>query len=524
MKKTVGLLLVLVLLITTGCSQKTTQSVKKDEIVISVGVYMTEGGYDPIAGYGVWGPDIFHSNLMKYNFQNQLEIDLATSYKISEDGLTYTFPLRKDAKFADGTPLTAKDVVFTYMSAKNSGSATDLTMLTEAKAIDDYTVVFTLNKPWSPFLLTTTSIGIVPQHAYNAQYGDHPLGSGPWKVAEFQKNQQLILVPNEHYYGKKPVFKKVTMLKMDEEAALAGAKSGQLDMVLIETEFAKTKVSGMNLQEIETVSGFVINLPTVEEFKNADGKLVGNNITQDIAIRKALNIGIDRNLIVQNAFNGIGDPAYGWSRGIPWGNTAANFSDNQVEEAKKILTDAGWIDTDGDGVREKNGVKAEFVITGRANDLQRYNGVVAVAEDAKKLGIRIIPKAAPWSEARAISPSTPTCWVFGRNNPTEFYRYYHSSQIGKGGIGNPSSYSNSQVDAYMDQALKSTNVDEAMNYWKLAQWDGKTGTKEDYPYLWIANSRLNYLVKDGLQIGKQKINVRGQGMAVIENMSEWSWQ
>ncbi len=521
MKRLFGILLILIVVVVAGCSQK--DAMKKDEVVVSVGVNMTAGGYDPITGYGVWSPDIFHSALLKYNIKSELEPDLATGFEISKDGLTYTYQLRKDAKFADGQQLTAKDVAFTYMSAKSSGSAADLTMLEDAKAIDDFTVVFKLKRAWSVFTFTTASIGIVPQHAYNEKYGDHPIGSGPWKIAQFDKDQQLILVPNEHYYGKKPKLKKVTILKLDEEAALAAAKSGKVDLVLVESEFAKTKVTGMHLTELETVTGLVINLPTVKESKTPDGKIIGNNVTSDLAIRKALNIGIDRNMIIQNALNGIGDAAYGWSGALPWGNSAANFTDNQVEEAQKILADAGWVDTDGDGIREKHGIKAEFVVTGRSNDLQRYNTVVALSLEAKKLGINIIPKAAPWSECR-IAQATPTCWVFGSHNPMDMYRYYHSSQMGKGIIGNPSSYSNPSVDTYIDQALSATSADKAAEFWRLAQWDGNTGMKEDYPYLWIANVRLTYFVKDGLDIGNQRLHVRSQGIPVVENLNEWSWK
>lgn len=524
MKKVIALLLIIGMLATTGCSPNNQQEVvKRDEVIISVGTVLLAGGYDPIAGYGVWGPDIFHSALLKFNLESKLEVDLATDYEISEDGLTYTYHLREDAKFADGEPLTADDVVFTFMNAKASGSPADLTMLEDAKAEDDYTVVFSLNKPWSPFLTTTATIGIVPEHAYNEQYGDNPIGAGPWKVAEFQKEQQLILVPNEYYYGEKPILQKVTFLKVDEQTALATAKSGQLDLVLVESEFAKSEVEGMNLVSLETVSGLVINFPTIEEKVSENGELVGNNVTSDIAIRKALNIGIDRELIIENALNGIGDPAYGWSAKLPWGNADAYFEDNRLEEAKKILEDAGWVDTNGDGIREKQGVKAEFTVTGRSDDLQRYNTVIAVSEQAKELGINIIVESAPWSKCR-VAQATPTCWIFGSHNPMDVYRYYHSSQTGEGVIGNPSSYSNPKVDEYIDRALSASTEDKANEYWILSQWDGSTGMKEDYPYLWIANSRLTYFVKEGLDIGEQRVHVRSQGISVIENLHEWSWK
>ncbi|MBR1895415.1 MAG: ABC transporter substrate-binding protein, partial [Pyramidobacter sp.] len=89
----------------------------KDEIVISTGVNMVAGKFDPTTGHGVWGPDIFHCHLVKVGADNKLELDLATAEKVSEDGATYTYEIRKDAKFADGAPLTAKDVVFTFEKA-----------------------------------------------------------------------------------------------------------------------------------------------------------------------------------------------------------------------------------------------------------------------------------------------------------------------------------------------------------------------------------------------------------------------
>ncbi|MBQ4208190.1 MAG: ABC transporter substrate-binding protein, partial [Clostridia bacterium] len=86
----------------------------KDEIVISTGVNMVAGKFDPTTGHGVWGPDIFHCHLVKVGADNKLELDLATSEKVGEGGAVYTYEIRKDAKFTDGVPLTAKDVVFTF--------------------------------------------------------------------------------------------------------------------------------------------------------------------------------------------------------------------------------------------------------------------------------------------------------------------------------------------------------------------------------------------------------------------------
>lgn len=520
MKKVLLLSWLVIISLLAGCtSAKDAKPVAKDEITISAGVNLVAGGYDPTAGYGVWAPDIFHSRLLQVKENNQLANDLATAYEVSADGLTYTFRIRNDAKFSDGHPLTAEDVVFTFETTKNKASAADLTMLDSVSSPDAGTVVFRLKRPWSTFVFHLSEIGIVPKHAYSPNYGDHPIGSGAWKIAEFTKEQQLILVPNEHYYGVKPKLKKVTILKLDEDAALAAAKSGRLDVVLVDSEFAKTKVEGMDLYKMAAMDAFTINLPTIPETTDATGQKVGHPVTSDPAIRQALNIGIDRQTIIQNALSGLGEAAYGAAPALPWssGNT---FNDNQVEAAKTLLEAAGWKDADGDDVREKNGVKAEIVITGRSNDQARYNTVVALAEDVKKLGIRITPKSAPWSECREAR-NIPTCWVFGQPNPIEFYRYYDSSQIGKAVIGNPASYTNAAVDAVIRKALDAREPAEANRYWQ----EGQTIAQKDIPYLWIARPDVTYLVKAGLTIPSlNKLPTRGQGISIVENMNEWFWQ
>ncbi len=489
----------------------------KEELVISAGNYIMSGKYDPTLGWGMWGPDIFHCKLLKIGTGNKLVNDLAVKGEVSPDGLKYTYEIRKDAKFADGKPLTAKDVVFTFEKTKSRASAMDLTVLDSVKALDDYKVEFVLKKPWSSFPYKLACVGIIPQHAYTDTYGEKPIASGPWKVLELQKSQQLILAPNEHYYGKKSGFKKVTIMKLDEDAALAAAKSGKLDAVYVNADDAATKVNGMKVQTFDALDLFLINLPTVKESKDAKGQTVGNNITSDPAIRKALNVGISRKTIIDKAINGMGKPTAS-AGDILHGKTGA-VADGKVEEAKKILADAGWKDSNGDGVVDKNGVNAEFTVTGRSNDLARYNTVVALAEEAKKFGIKIVTKSAPWAEARKAL-HTPTCWAFVPDDPIFIYDNFHSSQIGKNVIGNPASYSNKAVDELIDKALAATDQTEAAKFWMQAE----DTAEKDVPYLMISYPQIVYLVNENLNIpGYDKLIQRGQGMSPIENMNEWTW-
>lgn len=510
-------------LVFLGCNddkKKQTNSFKKNEIIISVGSSITSGGFDPIKGYGHHEPDIFHSTLLKFNKKIELINDIVKSYKISDDGKTYTFVIRDDIKFSDGKPLGVEDIIFTYNSAKSSGSLVDLNVLKSVEKKSDTEVVFTLTRPYSVFLRTVALIGIVPKHAYNENYGNKPIGSRAWKVAELKLNEQLILVPNEFYYGNKPKLKKVTILNLDEDIILAVAKSGQLDVAMINPEYSKEKISNMKLLSLKTVDTRGFNLPVISEFKSQQGKIIGNNVTSDIAIRKALNIGIDRQNIINNALNGIGDIAFSRTSNLPWTNNNPQQFDNQTNKAIKILEDAGWIDINNDGIREKNGVRAEFSITGRADDLQRYNLAVALSQDAKKLGINIKATSKTWSLAKEDSYNNPTCWGIGSYTPIDLFYAYGTAPTN---INNPSSYSKKSVDEYFDKALMATDENEAIKYWQNAQWDTNDGINADFPYVWLVNIRHTYFVKNGLNIGEQYLHPHGHGVPIIANLEEWTY-
>ncbi len=530
------LLATLSLSILTGCTGKTqknedavppsqeTSSNPNDSLTISVGSGFEDGNFDPCTGYGTYGYGLFHTALLKITTDVKTECDLATDYNISEDCLIYTFTLRDDVKFSDGQPLKPEDVVFTFQTAKNSGSSVDLTMMEKAEAMEGNKVQFTLNKAYSPFTRTVALLGIVPEHAYNDTYAANPIGTGPFKVKQLDVGQQLIVEPNEYYYGTKSQFKQITFLSIDEETALAAAKSGQLDLVMVNPEYAKESVDGMHVVTIKTSDNRGFNLPCVPEMVNAAGETVGNNVTSDPAVRKALNIGINRQMIIDNALNGIGTASWVRFDGLPWANETPALTDGQVEEAKALLEEAGWVDTDGDGIREKNGLKCEFRISGRTDDLQRYNLAVAFSENAKPLGINIIAKSLDWTTCKKLVRNVPTCIGTGDYSFIDVYNAFHSSFAGADvvSLSNSAMYSNPTVDGYLDSMLAAASEDEAIEFGKKAQYDGSNGVNMDFPYIWLVNIDHTYFVRDGLDLGTQRIHPHGHGAPVIQNLNEWT--
>ena len=246
----------------------------------------------------------------------EFENDLATDYSASEDGLTWTFKIRDDVKFTDGEPLTASDVAFTFNTAlATPNSEADLSMLKSVEAVDDTTVIFRLSKPYNAFLYTIAVFGIVPEHCYEeGTYGENPVGSGRYMLAQWDRGQQVILTANPGYYGEEVRMKKVVVLFMEEDAALAAVKSGQVDIAYTSAIYSEETVDGYSLLSCKSVDSRGISLPIIPSGNEVrDGEVsyaAGNDVTSDQAIRKAMSYALDRQTMIDNVLNGYGQVAY----------------------------------------------------------------------------------------------------------------------------------------------------------------------------------------------------------------------
>lgn len=506
-------------------SKELKSSQVSDELVAAVGTHggEPETGFNPITGWGNSREPLVQSTLFKRDSEANLINDLATNYTVSSDGLKWTVKIRNDVKFHDGVPLTAEDVAFTFNTAANAGGSIDLSMLENAVAADNYTVEFELSDPQSTFINKLVALGIVPEHAYNETYGQNPIGSGPYKFVQWDKGQQVIFEANPDYYGQEPYFKKITMLFMGSDAAFAAAKAGQVDLAEIPASYVNQKVNGMKIVSIDSIDARGISFPLQANTgkKTENGYAIGNNVTSDIAIRKALNIGIDRQALVDGALNGQGKEEFTGVDKMPWGNKEAIFEDGDIEEAKKILTEGGWTDTDGDGIVEKNGMKAEFTLLYPANAQERQALAVSMGEEAKKLGINIKVEGKSWDEIYTLCYSTPNVWGYGSLDPTDIYLRYYSKSYDPSTRNNVIMYNNSVVDNYLRTAITSPDQKTANKNWQLAAWDGTTGfsAKGDASWMWMATINYVYIMDDDLDIGTPRIQPHGAN--IFGNVLEW---
>ncbi|KIR03357.1 Dipeptide-binding ABC transporter, periplasmic substrate-binding component [Lachnospiraceae bacterium TWA4] len=473
-----------------------------------------------------YGYSFVNEALLEVNPKSEYVGRLAKDWKVSDDALTYTFNLNEGIKFSDGSDFTAEDVVFTYeqvMKNQANNENVDLTRLESVKTDGDYTVVFKLKEPYSPFLDITAMLQIVPSDAYNSENFDTaPIGTGAYKVAQYDANQQIILKVNENYWDETPDIEQVNIISMDQDTAYSNAVSGQMDVVMVSSTYIKEEILGMNLKKLETMDVRNISLPTLTPQKMSDSKgneyEVGNAVTSDIAVRKALAIGINRQTIIDNAFNGEGVPSVNFTDNLVWASTDT-YEDNQVDEAKKILEDAGWVDTNNDGIREKDGQACSFEIIAPGNDEDRYKLAAALAENAKDLGIEIKVRNESWDVAVVEENKTPIVWGWGQFSPTVIYQTYDSQMFLEAQYANVTGYTNKDCDAAIDRAIAATNQEDAVKAWKEAQ---KIGDSE-YPYLYLVNIEHSYFVNDKLDISvdTQIPHPHGHGSPVICNLKDW---
>lgn len=486
-------------------------------------------GFDPLVGWGagehVHEP-LIQSTLIATDNNLAFVNDLATDYGCSEDGLTWTFHIREDVMFTDGVPLTAEDVAFTINGIVNGEAAeADLSMVDEARAVDATTCEIAMKRPNNALLYTLAVVGIVPAHAYGPDYGEHPIGSGRYMLEQWDRGQQVILRANPDYYGEKPLMDRVVVLFMEEDASLAAAQSGTADVAYTSAALAGAVPAGYTLLNCASVDSRGISLPCNPSGTDVtvEGDMVyagGNDVTSDIAVRRALNYGIDRVRMIEHVLAGFGRAAYSVGDGMPWSSEAMRV-ETDVAAAERLLDTAGWARGD-DGMRARDGLPCAFDLYYAAGDSTRQALAYDFADQAAALGIAVEPKGASWDDIYLRQYADPVLWGWGSNSPVELFELTYSA-----GWGNYAQYMNDTVDANLEAAQAARTVEESYPFYQAAQWDAATETgvapEGAATWVWLANVDHLYFEREGLKVAEQKPHPHGHGWSLVNNIDQWSW-
>lgn len=288
------------------------------------------------------------SNLVKYDDAGEIVMDLAESYELLEDQVTWEFKIREDAVFHDGTPVTAEDVAWSLtrvMTDESSSDYMNFCPLAEAVAVDDYTVHVVSEDPY-PIMLQLLCKGgaaVLPK-AYFEEHGEeawlaNPIGSGPYQLTEYVKDDHVTLVPFADYYGEQnPDWEEVIFRVVPESSTRVGELiAGNVDAVnmVIPTEWER--VNGNE-------GTAVVNGPSTRVYQLA--LKTDKGPTADLRVRQAIDLAIDDQTIVDTILQGAGTPML---TRVPSGVNGCNEDlvgkyNYDPERAKELLAEAGYPD------------------------------------------------------------------------------------------------------------------------------------------------------------------------------------
>lgn len=319
---------------------------------------------------------LVYDTIYEYQLDGTYKLDAAESAETSDDGLTWTFKIRDGINFHDGQPLTAQDVAFSVNLYKNNPDYIYLNAYTAnfdtVEATDDSTVVITLTNavPNMDYLLSY--LYIVPEHIWK-DHAEAPasvefenlelIGTGPFKMAEYTQNEFVRLSANKEHFANPPKIDEVVFQTFaSDDVLVQSLRSGQVDMI---TEMPATAVETLkgdaNIQVVTgapyapDVSDIIFNQIDPENCpKDAGGVCTGHPALRDRNVRLALAHATDKQKLIDVVLLGYGSPGLTLiPDGLgPWYNSSITDYEFDVAKANQILDDAGYADTDGDGVRE----------------------------------------------------------------------------------------------------------------------------------------------------------------------------
>lgn len=488
---------------------------------LTVGVAQEPETLSPLLGYGKEGNSKIFDGLLAHDADMKLKPALATKLpKVSEDGKTYTYDLRKGVEFSDGEPFTAKDVVFTYETIlddkTNNASKSELDALDSVRAEGKHRVVFELKYPYAPFadrtVLPIASEAVAgDQNVNSGRYNTEPVGTGPYVLTGWRKGEKLSFKANPDYWGGEPSVKRFTVAVIeDDDVRATRLRSGDLDGAVLPPNLASSfeKDDDKKTLNAKTADYRAVSLPTE------------NEVTGDAAIRRALDAAVDRDAMVKGILNGAGKPAYGpVPTDSPW-FTKGTERKHDLAEAKRILDDAGWKPGKG-GIREKDGQRAEFTLWYFSGDKLRQDHALAYAADAKKAGIDVDVQA---GSREVVQPKLKNdAMLMGNGFPADpdfdLYPTLHSSQAGSG-WNNMSAYDNETVDKQLDTARRSQEKTDRQDAYDRVQRE----LRKDPGYTFLTHIDHVYVVKDGWKGLTTQVEPHDHGIGAGPWWNVQDWQ
>lgn len=412
-------------------------------------------------------------NLLYLTPERRLQPWLAESWEVSPDGKSFTFRLRNDVKFQDGTPLNAEVVKWNFdrivdPNFKAGGARTALAGYRNSDILDESTIRVNFQEPYAPFLtyVAAGTLSLVSPTAVKERgdnFGLRPVGSGVFSVEEYVSKDHVTLVRNPDYNRNPPwgdhegpaYLEKIIWKFIPEPGTrVTTVETGETQMINL--------VPSQDLPRLEADPNIRIEKVAWPGAPRIMMLNVRKPPTDELAVRQAINYGVDKEALVQTLFKGTGQPAYApLTMGMLDDPSLRAFYPYDPEKAQQLLEQAGWKDTDGDGIRERDGKRLEILI----NNIDYGGGPWPEAQmvQAQLLEIGIDAKIksqarAPWYEDNYKCLTNGPIMFLRSGDWDGLYALFHSSVIGSN--FNFSCYSNPKVDALLEKGRQEGDVEK----------------------------------------------------------------
>ncbi|EHQ91113.1 ABC transporter substrate-binding protein [Desulfosporosinus youngiae] len=363
-------------LILSGCSQNPAtannpEGTKAKDVVVAI---YRDGAMEDLDAATYNGPHFLYKMIYEGFVEDggagKILPQLATGWDISPDGKTYTFKLREGVKFSDGTEFNADAVIFNLKRWVNNKRHSTLRSFNveSMEAVDNYTVKIVFKDGAYPILTELTyprPVRFLSPSSITEISGEvmgkftKPVGTGPWMLESYTKDQEFTLVPNPYYWGEKPKADKITFKVItDGQARVLALQSGEVDILggdLI------GKIPMESLLELKNSGKFAVYTQGTmcSHFIAFNQKV---EALQDKNVRLAMNYAINKQSIAADLFDDIGLEAKGlYQNGVPYTTSENNYGfSNDKEKARQLLDAAGYKDSNNDGIRDKEGKNLEL--------------------------------------------------------------------------------------------------------------------------------------------------------------------
>ena len=421
---------------------------------------------DSVSG-GICG--LIYNGLTKVDKDLNIAGDLAERWDVSDDGLVITFYLRKGVKWHDGEPFTSKDVKFTFETIKDPATGSPyisgFSDIRSIRAIDPYTVQFEYSAPYAPALLKL-GMGIIPEHIFadikdirRSEYARAPVGTGPYMFSEWESEKFIILKANPEYFMRVPGIKRyVCKILPDQSVQYLELVSGEIDSMTLTPYQYKYR---SDIKEFrERINKYRYLTPSYTYL----GYNMKDPVLSDLRVRRALSRAVNKKEIIDAALLGLGEPCTGhfWKDSVYY-NHEVDLYGYDPGEAVRLLAQAGWKDTDGDGVLDKDGLVLSLKIVTNQGNKVREDVATIVQRQWADIGVKAEIQVVAWASfidqiidkkkfqvilLAWMLPLDPDC-----------YSVWHSDSIREGGL-NAVSYSNPAVDLLIEKGRREFDIEK----------------------------------------------------------------